>query len=362
MPVGRGFLSYVHSDNRVERNRIAELADDVADQYRLLTTEEFRLFRDKDHLEWGEDWRERIDEELARATFFIPVITPSYFGRPECRRELDLFAHRAVERGVDALVMPVIWVDFPALRATPPGDELIELVRRFAWQDWTELRFAERSSAEYRRAVAELATRLVAASEAAERVPLGSGDAPAYRDVLARVEDTLPAWLRTIDLVHANLSEVGTLMQERAGARPPSSFVDRVGLAEVLAVALDRPVTDLGRLSNEFLTHVHEVDQGVRVVVDRAHRDAAGDRELAGRVARFARDLRTVVEEEVRDLADAEDVIAVVAEIEQGTRTLRPMARSLRRSITLLADGRDLMTTWPTVLDDLPPPFNGQQL
>ncbi|MCT2585389.1 toll/interleukin-1 receptor domain-containing protein [Actinophytocola gossypii] len=354
MPIGRGFLSYVHADNLAEGNRIADLAQDVADQYRLLTTEEFRLFRDKDHLWWGEDWRERIDEELARATFFIPVITPSYFERPECRRELDLFAHRAVQRGVDALVLPVIWVDFPALRATPSGDDLIDLVRRFAWQDWTKLRFAERSSTAYRTAVADLAASLVSASEAAERVPLGSGDAPSYRDVLTRVEDTLPAWLRTIDLVHANLSEVGTLMQERAGTRQPSSFVERVGLAEVLAVALHRPVTDLGRLSTEFLTHAHEVDQGLRVVVDRANRDAAGNRELTGRVARFAHDLRTIVEEEVRDLADAEDVIAMVAEIEQGTRTLRPMARSLRRSITLLADGRDLMTTWPTILDDLP--------
>ena len=55
----------MHEDNRVEGNRIAGLAQDVADQYRLLTTERIELFRDKEHLRWGEDWKHRIDEVLA---------------------------------------------------------------------------------------------------------------------------------------------------------------------------------------------------------------------------------------------------------------------------------------------------------
>lgn len=359
MLVAQGFLSYVHEDNRVEGGRIADLAQDMQDQYRLLTTHPFDLFRDKDDLRWGEDWKLRIDEVLAQATFFIPVITPTYFERPECRRELDLFARHARARGVAALVMPIIWVDFPALRADPCQDELIGLVRSFAWEDWTALRFADRGSAEYRRAVAGLAGRLADAAAEAERVPLPppEDDAPGYLDVLATTEETLPAWVKTTAMIEAKLTEVGVIMQV---VSRPTRVTDGTTAATLLTDALAAPVADLHRLANEFLVLLHEVDQGVRVITGQAGQVVEGNPDLGDPIAEFTEDLRGLVVEEVRRLGEAEELIELAADVERLTRTLRPIARELRLSLTLLADGRDLMTTWAALLDRLPPSLGGR--
>jgi hypothetical protein len=133
----------------------------------------------------------------------------------------------------------------------------------------------------------------------------------------------------------------------------------QVAVATTLADALASPVADLRRLSNEFLIQLHDVDRGVRIVVDQAQLHTTSNPDLTDPIAAFARDLRAMVEEETRELSEADDLIDILAEIEQLTRTFRPVARSLRRSLTLLTDGRDLMTTWPTKLNQLPPPLNG---
>jgi hypothetical protein len=83
-----GFWSYVRQDDEGDHGRILALANDLREQYRMQTAEELELFVDRESIEWGEAWKERIDTAIAGTTFFIPIITPSYLRSPECRREL----------------------------------------------------------------------------------------------------------------------------------------------------------------------------------------------------------------------------------------------------------------------------------
>jgi hypothetical protein len=133
MSGSRGFWSYVHTDDEAEGNHISRLAKDVAAQFEMLTCESLSLFLDTGSLEWGTDWREEINSSLATVAFFIPVITPRYFRSAECRRELQRFARRATQLGVKELVLPLLYVDFPAWRDEPNTDDLITLVRTFQW-------------------------------------------------------------------------------------------------------------------------------------------------------------------------------------------------------------------------------------
>src|SRR3954452_5800638 len=116
-----GFWSYVHADDEADQGRVAQLARDVVDQFKMLTGDEIDLFLDQDALEWGDRWKDKIDDSLASVAFFIPVITPRYFRSAECRRELQFFARRARELGVSELVLPLLYVDFPALHEQDAG-------------------------------------------------------------------------------------------------------------------------------------------------------------------------------------------------------------------------------------------------
>ena len=69
MADSQGFWSYVHADDEAEGERISQLARDVTEQYRMLTGEQLVLFLDKDALNWGDAWRDKIDSSLASVAF-----------------------------------------------------------------------------------------------------------------------------------------------------------------------------------------------------------------------------------------------------------------------------------------------------
>src|SRR6266511_2403370 len=114
----RAFWSYAHRDDEAENGRIAGLARDVVAQYEMITGEMIELFLDTDSLEWGDEWRPKVDASLSSVAFFIPVLTPRYFQSVECRRELNFFARQATRLGVRELVMPILYVDVPACTMT----------------------------------------------------------------------------------------------------------------------------------------------------------------------------------------------------------------------------------------------------
>jgi hypothetical protein len=108
-----GFWSYVHADDLAEKGRIKQLADDVAQQYTLITGEKIDIFLDRNALSWGDNWREKIDSRLASILFFVAVITPGFLLSSECRRELQEFVRGAESLGIRELVLPLVYVDVP---------------------------------------------------------------------------------------------------------------------------------------------------------------------------------------------------------------------------------------------------------
>lgn len=170
MPDWEGLWSYVHADDLADGERISKLARDVGDQFEMLTGETIEIFLDKDALQWGDEWRERIDDALSSIAFFVAVLSPRYFKRPECRRELNFFARRATDLGVKELVLPLLYVDVPGIHDDDVVDELVALVRTFQWEDWRDVRFLDVASEGYRRGVTRLAARLVDANTKAEGV------------------------------------------------------------------------------------------------------------------------------------------------------------------------------------------------
>jgi hypothetical protein len=153
------FWSYSHDDNVLDSNGILRLANSLKDEFALLTGRSLKMFVDRASIEWGNQWRFEIDSALDQSAFFILVISPRYFARPECRRELLNFFGQARSRDLTNLIMPILYVPVVNLSGENP-DEAVSLISRLQYFDWTDLRLASPESADYRQAVNRLAVRL----------------------------------------------------------------------------------------------------------------------------------------------------------------------------------------------------------
>jgi hypothetical protein len=85
------FLSYVRFDDKHEDGKISEIRERLSSEVRAQTGDEFPIFQDRNDIQWGENWESRIEDALDSSTFLIPVITPSFFKSPSCRKELERF-------------------------------------------------------------------------------------------------------------------------------------------------------------------------------------------------------------------------------------------------------------------------------
>ena len=89
------FLSYSHSNNVHCDGRIVEIANAIQSEVRTLEgNDEFRLLVDREALEWGQFWKTCIDEGVDGSAIFIPVLSPHYLSRDECKREFSRFLER----------------------------------------------------------------------------------------------------------------------------------------------------------------------------------------------------------------------------------------------------------------------------
>lgn len=198
------FWSYAHADSASD-GRLLQLAEDIRAEYALVSGQELEVFVDREKIEWGQAWRARIGTALATAAFFIPIITPRYFNRPECRNELIAFTSEAGARGLSHLLLPILYVPVEGL-AEDSLDDAMALIGKTQWVDWTGLRLADRNSTDYRLGVNAMAKRLKTALAEVNRdkfeEEVRALDDPSLdtglADILSELEARLPGWLDAV--------------------------------------------------------------------------------------------------------------------------------------------------------------------
>lgn len=362
MATPTGFWSYVHADDDAEGGRIVKLAHDVVARYQMVTGEEIDLFLDRDSLEWGDAWRSKVDEALTGVAFFIPVITPRFFQSAECRRELNFFARKATQLGIRELVMPILYVDVPALHVEPITDDAMQLVKTFQWEDWTDLSFEDPDSSAYRRGVAKLAERLASASRSAELVDvtaqvvdLDEDDAPGLIDRVAAMEDTLPLWQETLTEITRELERVGEIVSGSAeeierGNEQGKAFAARLTVARKLAGELSDPANRIQQLGGEFTSQLNDVDSGIRALIERAPEEMDSEEDRTT-VCTFFESLREMAASAEDGLGAAEQMVGAVQGVEGLSRDMRPPLRKMRAGLTMMAEGRSVIREWVSLMD-----------
>lgn len=369
MSDAQGFWSYVHEDDAADGGRIIRLAKDVVDQYEMLTGETICLFLDKVAIEWGDDWRNKIEENLASVAFFIPVLTPRYFMSPECRSELQVFARRATQLGIKELILPLLYVSVPALDDENTKDDLAKIVRTFQWEDWRELRFKDPASEDYRGGVAQLAARLVEANRRAEQTDIADtarrldkgidesdDDSPGLIDRVARAEEALPELSDTLEAITEQIELVGQGVQEASSDMENTStqrkgFAHRLVIAKRLARTLSEPSEKVWALSNDYASELHDFDVGIRAIIELAQAELKGHPESKQEVCKFFHALQALSATSSKSFDEIQQFIDAIAPVEKMSRDLRPRLRRLRQGLTIMIEARELTDNWVSLIE-----------
>lgn len=369
--VRTGFWSYLHEDDEAERGRITDLANDVVDQYKMITGDPIEVFLDKKNIGWGDKWRQKIDDNLESVEFFIPVITPRYFDSPSCRHELSQFLRHANRLGRLELLLPLHYVDVPLLTSDEPtNNELIQRIRDTQWEDWRDLRFKDVNSEEYRRRVHAMANYLAevnkslekmnvdkATLEAASQTEQQDDDAPGTADRLARMEEIMGEdGLRdTILKIRDQINNIGGIMEEGTDLinkiEGRNIFARRIQVIRKTALNLTNPTNELVILTNRFESQLHEIDEGLRVVIEQAAVEVAEDPGTKKDFCELFEAIQFASQSAHEALNAAQGMIDAAAPLEKISRDLRPVVRRLRQALAVMVEGRKISDNWVSLME-----------
>lgn len=157
------FMSYVRLDDQSVNNHISELRRHLSSAVRLHTGQrEFHIFQDREDIQFGQRWKDRVRDSINAATLFIPIITPGFFQSEACREELQQFVHREEYLRRQDLILPIYYVkcdelEDDELRATDP---LAQVIHSHQWSIWHDLRLRRFSDPQVRRELNKVAERI----------------------------------------------------------------------------------------------------------------------------------------------------------------------------------------------------------
>jgi hypothetical protein len=285
------FWSYAREDDTFDGGRITTLAENLLAEYSLLTASTLELFLDRDSIEWGDAWQERIDQALVGTTFFIPIITPRYFTRDACRHELLKFVAEAQRLGLEKLLLPVYYIDVPELSLETPADEAMSIIKTFQWEDLRGIRLEDQGSAAYRSAVnrlaAAIAKRVLDITQLAVEVPRKTAgqteeseedDAPGVLDQLAQTEALIPRLSASRQEYGETMEAMTPIVQEAVRDMAKSDaqgkgFAGRLRVTERLAVSLQEPSERLKELGSSYAADLVNANPGVLTLIEQLTRE-----------------------------------------------------------------------------------------
>ncbi|MFE5075394.1 toll/interleukin-1 receptor domain-containing protein [Streptomyces halstedii] len=358
-----GFWSYTHRDDELNKGRIRELAKLISDEYEVITAEDLRIFVDKNDLEWGAEWRSRIEAALAGTTFCIPIVTPAFFKSPECRREVLTFSGHARSLGLEELLLPILYVKVPGLSEDSP-DEVMSLIANRQYVDWTKLRTEDSNSPAHRKAVENLAERLVGilersvqvASENERDIESPEGEESTLLEMMAGMEAAFPRWTSVVEEFASVMEvigrETGLAAEEiqRSDAQG-GGFAGRLRVSHQLAERITVPVDRFYELGNLYSAELVNVEPGILALIREAPRQAVSAEEL-GTVEEFFSNVRGAVAASRANIPALRVFSENVSALKGLSKAMRPLAVKMESAVRQVMDGQAILDEWERLIND----------
>lgn len=165
------FLSYSIDDDIIENGRITRIREMLSAYVKIQTGKEFPIFQDRKDIQWGQLWKERIDNSIEEVTFLIPVITPGFFESKYCRDELKRFLETQKNAIRYNLVFPILYIETPLISEPDESEngKLAEALAAFQFIDLTKFWFTDLTDQEVRKTIANMAKSIIGTMKRIER-------------------------------------------------------------------------------------------------------------------------------------------------------------------------------------------------
>jgi formylglycine-generating enzyme required for sulfatase activity len=153
-----GFFSYSRDDDADAHGALSALRERIQGELRGQlgrTRQTFRIWQDREAIASGKLWKTEIQNAVAQAVFFIPIVTPTVVNSEFCQFELNEFLAREAALGRDDLVFPILYIRVPALEdaAKRERDPVISIIAKRQYVDWREFRHRDAHSTDVKEAV-----------------------------------------------------------------------------------------------------------------------------------------------------------------------------------------------------------------
>jgi len=241
----RAFMSYAHTDD--DDGRLSEFRNKLSAQTQKLIGERFPIFQDHEDIKWGQEWESRIEESLAEVTFFIPIITPSFFRSQHCRDELARFLEREKRLGLK-LILPVYYIETALIedKSKRTSDELAQKIASRQYADCRDILIEDMDSQKIRRLIYNLAAQIrdirdhlpTKATNSAVKVPPKPKDAQHLENL------TIPPH-RDIVVDQMYHSDYATISEAIKAANPGDRILVRPGLYQE-GMIIEKPLEIVG--------------------------------------------------------------------------------------------------------------------
>jgi len=154
------FMCYVRKDNT--NGYLSKLREKLEQQVSDLLGDDFDIFQDSNDINWGQNWKQRIEESIDETTFFVPILSPRFLKSKNCREELSAFLEREKELHRKDLILPIYYIDNPMMNKpeTITDDELAKTIAAHQFVDWRKLKHESFESTEVKKMIEKLAIQI----------------------------------------------------------------------------------------------------------------------------------------------------------------------------------------------------------
>lgn len=211
-------MSYTRLDDDYLEGGITWLRGALEKAVRVRTGFPFQIFQDVEDIQLGDRWSKKLDQAIAQAQLFIPILTPCFFQSEFCRRESQAFLAYEKKAGRDDLILPLYLLEAQVLKL--PG------LRK---TDQLALEFGERQHADWQDLAVNLQHKNTRPLVAARIATLATAIARAVtKHHAATAPGEIPPGLKPKRLEPAEPREKAKLVEELKAIKAKLASVEKV--------------------------------------------------------------------------------------------------------------------------------------
>jgi len=147
--------------------------------------------------------------------------------------------------------------------------------------------------------------------------------------------------------------EVSTLGVSYPSVNPSGGCTDR------LSQRMRELAEKVWSFGNEFASQLHQIDAGLRVIIERAPGEVRENPQSMTEVCTFFESIRELSAAAREGLGAIQSMIDTISLVEAMSRDLRDPFRRLRQGLTLMVEAREVADEWVELIEDTGIDFDG---